>query len=259
MLFDTHTHLDQPKFDEARAELIQNAAAVGVTRMVAVGCTATSSRRCVELAGEYEGVFAAVGIHPNDAAESAPEDWTIIEQLATAPKVVAIGETGLDRHWDDTPFEQQLEFFDRHIRLAAKHDLPFVVHMRDCEADMMQVLRDAYQRGPLKGIMHSFTGDAEMASECMAMGMHISFAGMVTFKKSEALRECAAKVADERLLVETDCPYLSPEPVRGNRPNEPANVRHTAECLARVRGTSFEELAALTTANANKLFGISVD
>lgn len=256
-LFDTHSHLDQPKFDDDRAERIQNAADVGVTRMVAVGCTLKSSQRCVELASEFEGVYAAVGIHPNDAAESAPEDWSQIQQLATASKVVAIGETGLDKYWDDTPFDQQLDFFDRHIRLAAELDKPFVVHMRECEAEMMQALREAYQRGPLKGIMHSFTGDADMAAECLDMGLHISFAGMVTFKKSEDLRACAATIPEDRLLVETDSPYLSPEPVRGKRPNEPANVRHTAQCLAKVRSVSLETLASQTTANALQLFGLA--
>jgi len=258
MLFDTHTHLDQSEFDAHRSDVVERARAAGVAQLVAVGCTAAESRKCVQLADEFEGVYAAVGIQPNYVAEAKPGDWAVIEQLATEQGVVAIGETGLDRHWDYTPFDQQQDYFDRHMRLAEQHDLPFVVHMRDCDDEIMQSLRMAGRRGRLKGIMHSFTGDAEMAAECVELGMHISFAGMLTFKKSHALRDCAATIPDQRLLIETDCPYLSPEPVRGKRPNEPAHVRHTAECLAAVRGVSLVELAELTTANARELFGLTL-
>ena len=257
MLFDTHTHLDHEEFDDTRDEVLARAHEAGVESLVAVGCTAEDSQRCVQLASDRAGVYAAVGIQPNYVAEAEPSDWAEIERLATAPGVVAIGETGLDRHWDYTPLDQQQDYFDRHMRLAERHGLPFVVHMRDCDEDILAALREARTRGPLKGIMHSFTGDAEMAAECVAMGLHVSFAGMVTFKKSQQLRTCAATIPDERLLIETDCPYLSPEPVRGKRPCEPAFVRHTAECLAEVRGTTLAELARLTTSNARKLFGLA--
>jgi TatD DNase family protein len=256
MLFDTHTHLDQPDFDEIRDAVVERAQAAGVEALIAVGTTAEASRKCVELAGRYAGVFAAVGIQPNYIAEAAPDDWAEIERLATAPGVVAIGETGLDRHWDYTPFDQQQDYFQRHMALARRRDLPFIVHMRDCDDDILAGLREAHAHGPLRGIMHSFTGDAQMAAECMRMGLHISFAGMITYKKSQALRDCAVTIPDDRLLIETDCPYLSPEPVRSRRPNEPALVRHTAECIAKVRGVTLEELAALTTANAQSLFRI---
>jgi len=256
MLFDTHTHLDQEEFDAIRDDVIERARAAGVTQIIAVGCTVASSRRCVELAVEYPGVHAAVGIQPNYVAEAEPGDWAEIEKLVTVPGVVAVGETGLDRHWDYAPFDLQQDYFDRHMRLAQQHDLPFVVHMRDCDDDILKSLRVAAQNGPLRGIMHSFTGDAEMAAECIALGLHISFAGMLTFKKAESLRECAATIPDERLLIETDAPYLSPEPVRGKRPNEPAHVRHTAVCLAKVRGMSLSELAELTSRNAQELFKI---
>lgn len=259
MLFDTHTHLDQSEFDENRAAVIERARSAGVSQLIAVGCTAEASRKCVELAGEFKGVYAAVGIQPNYVAEAQPNDWGAIEQLARAPGVVAIGESGLDRHWDFTPFDQQQDYFERHLRLAQQVGLPLVVHMRDCDEDIMQSLRMARRQGVLKGIMHSYAGGVEMAAECVELGMHISFAGMVTFKKSQALRDCAATIPSERLLIETDAPYLSPEPVRGKRPCEPAYVRHTAECLARVRGTTLDELAALTTANARKLFGLAGD
>lgn len=256
MLFDTHTHLDQSEFDDIRDAVVERAQAAGVEALIAVGTTAEASRKCVELAARYACVFAAVGIQPNYVAQAATDDWAEIERLAVAPGVVAIGETGLDRHWDYTPFDQQQEYFERHIALAQRLDLPLIVHMRDCDDDILAALREARELGPLRGVMHSFTGDAAMAAECMALGLHISFAGMITYKKSQALRDCAATIPADRLLIETDCPYLSPEPVRSQRPNEPALVRHTAACIATVRGVALEELAALTTANARALFRV---
>jgi TatD DNase family protein len=256
MLFDTHTHLDQEEFDAIRPEVLARAREVGVIRMVLVGTTARASRRCVELASEDKRLYAAVGIQPNYVAESAADAWDEVVRLAAEPGIVAVGETGLDRHWDYTPFEQQQDYFDRHIRLAQQVSRPFIVHMRDCDEDILQMLREAYRRGPLLGIMHSFTGSPEMATECLEMGMHISIAGMVTFKKSSDLRACAATLPDDRLLLETDAPYLSPEPVRGKRPNEPANLLHTATRVAEARGVSLQQLAAQTTANARALFGV---
>ena len=254
MLFDTHTHLDQPEFDDTRDEVLARSREAGVTQWLAVGTTADASRKCVELAQKYEGLSAAVGIQPNYIAESAADDWSMIEQLIHEPHVVAIGETGLDRYWDYTPFDQQQEFFDRHIRLSQQTGLPFIVHMRDCDDDIVDSLRRNAQGGPLNGVMHSFTGSQEMAAECVELGLYISFAGMVTFKKSHDLRQCAAAVPNDRLLLETDSPYLSPEPVRGKKPNEPAYLRHTAQCVAEVRGISIEALARQTTENARKLF-----
>jgi TatD DNase family protein len=258
MLFDTHTHIDQADFDDDRDEVIARAQAAGVEALIAVGTTAAASRKCVELAQKHACIFASVGIQPNYLAEAAADDWTEIVALASVPKVLAIGETGLDRHWDFTPFDLQQEYFARHMRLARERDLPFIVHMRDCDADIMASLRAALEEhGPLRGVMHSFTGDAAMAAECVALGMHISFAGMLTYKKSQALRDCAATIPNDRLLIETDSPYLSPEPRRSVRRNEPAHVRHTAECLATMRGMSFKELAEMTTGNARRLFRIA--
>jgi TatD DNase family protein len=253
-LFDTHAHLDQPEFDADRADVIVRAKAAGVERMIAIGTTAETSEICVRLAGEYKGVYAAVGLQPNYLAEAKPGDWERVLALVESPGVVAIGETGLDRHWDFTPFELQQDYFDRHIRLSQQCSLPFVVHMRDCDEDILVMLREARRRGPLAGVMHSFTGSRAMMEECVAMGLYISFAGMVTYKKSTELREIAAAVPDDRILVETDSPYLSPEPVRKIKRNEPAHVRHTAACLAEVRRVTLEEFAALTTANADRLF-----
>ena len=256
MLFDTHTHIDQSEFDASRSAVLQRAQAAGVTQIIAVGCTAKASQKCVEIAHQHEGLYAAVGIQPNYVAEAKVDDWQCIERMANDPKVVAIGETGLDRHWDFTPFPLQQDYFNRHMQLAEKMDRPFIVHMRDCEEDILQMLRAARQRGLLKGIMHSFTGDAAMAAECVELGMHISFAGMLTYKNAQDLRDCARTIPAERLLIETDCPYLSPVPVRSKKPNEPGYLRHTAECLAETRGISLQELAAQTTHNAQQLFGL---
>lgn len=253
-LFDTHAHLDQPEFDADRAEVVARAREAGVTEMNAIGTTAATSAVCVRLAAEFEGVYAAVGMQPNYIAEAADGDWDRIVALVDNPGVVAIGETGLDRHWDFTPFDMQQDYFDRHLRLSQERGLPFVVHMRDCDDDILAMLREAHARGPLRGVMHSFTGSRAMADECLAMGLYISFAGMVTFKKSAALRAVAAAVPADRILVETDAPYLSPEPMRKMKRNEPANVRFTAARLAEVRGEALEDFAAQSTANARALF-----
>ena len=253
-LFDTHAHLDQPEFDDDRAAVIARAAEAGVENIIAIGISADTSQVCVALAGEYPGVHAAVGMQPNYLAESQPGDWDRVVAMLDEPGVVAIGETGLDRYWDYTPFDMQQDYFDRHLRLSQERGLPFIVHMRDCDEDILVMLREARQRGPLTGVMHSFTGSRAMMEECVAMGLAISFAGMVTFKKSAELRAIAAAVPDDRILIETDSPYLTPEPVRKVQRNEPAHVRHTAACLAEVRGSTLEEFAALTTANARRLF-----
>ncbi|HEX3727388.1 MAG TPA: TatD family hydrolase [Pirellulales bacterium] len=255
--FDTHAHLDQEEFDSDRDAVIDRAAAAGVETIVAVGVTAPSSAAIVELAAQHAGVYAAVGIQPNYTAQAQTGDWDRILQLAAHPKVVAIGETGLDRHWDYSPLDVQRDYFDRHLRLSQALGLPFIVHTRESDADVLDMLREAHRRGLLKGIMHSFTGTAETAAECVRLGLHISFAGMVTFKKSVELRSVAVTIPDERILIETDSPYLSPQPLRGKR-NEPSYLIHTAACLAEARGQTPERFAELTTQNALRLFRLDV-
>ncbi|NIL98081.1 MAG: YchF/TatD family DNA exonuclease [Planctomycetales bacterium] len=255
-LIDTHAHLDQDEFAEDQVEVIQRATAAGVEKIVAVGVGVESSRRSIRLAAQYPAVYAAVGIQPNYCAEAQPGDWDQIVRWVQQPKVVGIGETGLDRHWDYTPFDLQQDYFDRHLRLSQARGLPFIVHTRDSEADVVAMLREARQRGPLCGVMHSFVGEAAVAAECLEMGLYISFAGMVTFKKSDALRAVAATIPDDRILVETDAPYLSPAPRRGRR-NEPAHLVHTARLLAEVRQQDFDHFARLTTDNACRLFPFS--
>jgi TatD DNase family protein len=252
-LVDTHAHLDQEEFNDDRDEMIGRAAAAGIETIVAVGVTADSSAAVVALAAAHSGVFAAVGIQPNYTAAAEPGDWERIVELAAAPRVVALGETGLDRHWDYAPFAVQQDYFDRHLRLSQERNLPFIVHTRESDVDVLAMLHEARQRGPLAGVMHSFTGTAETAAECVELGLYISFAGMVTFKKSDSLRAVAATIPAERILIETDSPYLSPQPLRGKR-NEPANLVHTAACLAEVRGVSSADFASQTRANARSLF-----
>ena len=255
MLFDTHAHLDEDAFSQDVDEVIARAIASGVTSMLAVATTAESSRATIALAARVPNVFAAVGIHPNYAVQAKPGDWEIIEELASSPKVIAIGETGLDRYWDHTPFEVQLDYFRRQMELAKQHDLPFIVHCREAETDVVAALREAAGKGSLKGIMHSFCGGRATLDAALELGMHISFAGMLTFKKNVELRELAKSVPMDRLLVETDAPYLAPQPQRGKR-NEPSFVRHTAECLAEIHGRTLDEMSAITTANAKRLFGL---
>ncbi|HZN32617.1 MAG TPA: TatD family hydrolase [Pirellulaceae bacterium] len=253
-LYDTHAHLSDEQIAADVAGVVERATAAGVSRILAVGTTAESSRQCLELARRFAGARSSAGIHPNHASEAQPGDWDEIVRLSGEPEVVALGETGLDLYWKDTPLAVQQDYFDRHIRLSQQSGLALVIHLRETAAEILAMLRQARERGPLRGVMHSFTGTAQQAAEFLDVGMHISFAGMLTYKKSDDLRAVAATVPAERLLVETDSPYLSPEPFRGKRPNEPARVVHTAQCLAQVRGVSIADLASQATANAIALF-----
>jgi TatD DNase family protein len=254
-LFDTHAHLNDDEFADQLPAVIERAKAAGVERILVIGTTIATSRRAVEIVQQFAGLYAAVGIQPNYVAEAQLGDWDEIVALAKQPKVIALGETGLDRYWDNAPFDLQQDYFDRHLRLSQTTGLPFVVHMRECGEDVAAMLRDARQRGELRGVMHSFTGDLPLAEECVSLGLYISFAGMVTYKKSDALRQVAAQVPDNRILVETDSPYLSPHPHRGVRRNEPALVVHTAACLAEVRGVDLTTFAEQTWTNSLTLFG----
>jgi TatD DNase family protein len=256
VLVDTHAHLDDEQFAGDLAAVLERARAASVAQIVAVATTAPSSVACFSLASMHPNVFATVGIHPNHAAEAAPAAWDEVVALAGKKEVVGIGETGLDRHWAYTPFPLQEDYFARHLGLRRRTHKPVVIHCREADADVLRMLRaDFDKHGPIRGVMHSFVGDAATAEACLAMGLYLSFAGMLTYKNAQALREVAARLPLESLLVETDCPYLSPVPVRGKR-NEPANVVHTAACLAGLHGMTPEALADWTTRNARALFGL---
>jgi TatD DNase family protein len=256
-LIDTHAHLFDDRFGSDLPAALDRAAAAGVERAVCIGIDRESSLESVRLANQYPILVAAVGIQPNHAAEAQPGDWGAVVRLAQSePRVVAIGETGLDRYWDRTPFALQEDYFARHIELARGLGKPFVIHCRDAEADVVRVLRGEFDRhGPIRAVMHSFSGDLATAKACLDMGLHVSFAGMITYKTAQDLRDVAKEVPLDRLLVETDCPYLSPVPHRGKR-NEPAFVAHTAACIADARGVPAEVVAEHTTRNARQLFGL---
>ena len=255
MLFETHAHLASEHLADDLSGVVARAKAAGVTTILSVGTDLATSRRCLEIAAAHDGVLASAGIHPTHAGEAQPGDWDEVVQLVRRDKsIVALGETGLDNYWKEVPFPLQQDYFDRHLRLSQELNLPFIVHQRECMAEILTMLHEAVVRGPLRGVMHSFTGTADEAAECLSLGMHISFAGMVTFKKSDDLRAVAKTIPTEKILVETDAPYLSPEPFRGKRPNEPARVVHTAQCLADVRGVSLADFSRQTTTNAAALF-----
>jgi TatD DNase family protein len=257
MLIDTHSHLFDGRFRKDLPAVLSRAAEAGVERVVCLGIDRESSIESVRIANQFPIVVAAVGIQPNSAAEARPGDWEEVVRLAeTEPRVVAIGETGLDRYWDRTPFAMQEDYFARHIDLARRRNKPFAIHCREAEIDVVKVLRAQFAaHGPVRAVMHSFSGDRATALACLEMGLYISFAGMVTYPKAQDLREVAKEVPLERLLVETDCPYLAPQPVRGQR-NEPAFVAHTAALLADVKGVTVAEVEEHTTRNAKALFGM---
>lgn len=255
MLVDTHCHLD---FDVLSADLdgvVARAAAAGVGRMVTINTRLTTFPALAAIAERFPGrVWCTVGVHPHQAEEEAAGCTAErIVELSRHPKVVGIGESGLDHFYDKSPRDVQEASFRKHIRACLETGLPLVVHSRDAEADTMRVLREEAAGTGLQGIMHCFSGSRQLAEDALEFGFHISFSGILTFKKSQDLRDTAAIVPMDRLLVETDAPYLAPEPHRG-RPNEPAYVAHTAARLAEVKGVTAAEIAAATTANARRLY-----
>lgn len=251
--FDSHCHVDPMRYSGDLDAVLARARAAGVAGMALIGTRAADSEAAAALAAREPGLVAAAGIHPNDTAEAEPDEWDRIVSLVASGRVAAVGETGLDWYRTTAPPEFQRDFFDRHIRLAQRSALPLVIHTRESTLDCLDMLREALARGPLSAILHSFTGTADEAAEAVELGFFLGFAGMVTFRSAAALKEVAKSVPLDRLLIETDSPFLSPEPLRGKR-NEPANVIHTATCLALARGESLETFAAATTANARRVY-----
>lgn len=253
---DTHAHLDDERFHGDLPAVLERAEKAGLKRIVVVATTAIDSPRCVALAARHPLLRATVGIQPNHVAEASPTAWDEVVARANDPAVIALGETGLDRYWDYTPFAQQEDYFARHLELARKLNRAVVIHCREAEGDVVRMLRTDFDKhGPIRAVMHSFTGDLATARACLDMGLFISFAGMLTYKNAHALRDVAAQMPLQRVLVETDCPYLAPVPHRGQR-NEPAYVVHTAAVLAQALGVPVEAIAEHTTRNARHLFGI---
>ncbi|MEI6084451.1 MAG: TatD family hydrolase [Verrucomicrobiota bacterium] len=253
MFVDTHCHLSFPEFAAELPQVIARAHAAGVTRMVAIATDLPAARRVLEIAGQHAGVSAAVGLHPNHIAECRLCEMKTVGELAEAAQVVAIGETGLDYYRSKEHAQQQKDFLWAHLELAKERRLPVVIHNRAAEADLMEILR-AHEPGFRPwGVMHCFGGDAKFAFDCLEIGLLISFTGILTFKNGDAIREVARQVPLDKVMLETDAPYLAPIPERGKR-NEPAFIPHIAAVLAEVKGVPVEEIARITTATAEQFF-----
>jgi TatD DNase family protein len=257
ILIDSHAHLDAQAFDPDRNEMIQRAWQAGLRAIVTVGVGRDLSEieGALTLAGEHQAVFATVGVHPHDAKNIKAEWYDQIEKLARHSKVVGIGETGLDYHYMNSPKAAQRQAFERFLRIGRALDLPVVIHTREADEDTVSVLREAREASgrPLCGVVHCFSGDYPLARQVLDMGLHISFTGIITFPKADLLRGVLKKIPLERVLLETDCPYLAPMPFRGKR-NEPARVVQVAETVATVLGRPVEEVARITTQNVVRLF-----
>jgi TatD DNase family protein len=254
MLIDTHTHLDAHQFDEDRAEVIERARTAGVHKLINIGFNRETIPTTMALAEQYDFIYAVVGWHPVDSINMLPGDLDWIASLCDHSKVVAIGEIGLDYHWDTSPKGVQQRVFREQIQLARQKKKPIVIHNRDAHEDVVRLLieEDAKDVG---GVMHCYSGSWETAKRCLDINFYISFGGPVTFKNARVPKEVLAKVPLDRLLIETDAPYLAPHPHRGKR-NESAFVRLVAETAAEITGKSVDEIAKITTENAMKCFGI---
>lgn len=253
MLFDSHAHIDDEQFDVDREQVIKRAIEKGVTGIINVGTCIPSSARSVALAGQYEGIYAAVGIHPHDAEGILESDYQQLIAWSKLDKVVAIGEIGLDYYRDLSPRDAQRAVFIRQIDVARQMNMPLIIHDRDAHGDILDIIKK--EAKGLSGVLHCFSGSMEMAKEVIKLGFYISIAGPVTFKNAAKLPEIAASVPLECLLVETDSPYLTPHPHRGKR-NEPAYVRIVAEQVASLRGIELSALVEATSANVRRLFKI---
>ncbi|MBS4221109.1 TatD family hydrolase [Bacillus sp. FJAT-49711] len=254
MLFDTHVHLNDDQYAEDLDEVIARAKNAGVEYMVVVGFDRKTIQKALEIIDEHKFLYASVGWHPVDAIDMTEEDLIWLEEVAAHPKVVALGEMGLDYHWDKSPKEIQKDVFRKQIRLAKKINMPIIIHNRDATQDIIEILKEEHAE-EVGGIMHCFSGSAEVAKQCLDLNFYISLGGPVTFKNAKKPKEVAIQVPLDRLLIETDCPYLAPHPYRGKR-NEPSYVRLVAEQIADLKSLSLEEVAQITTANAKKVFGI---
>jgi len=257
LFIDSHAHLDSEAFDADREAVIERAHGVGVSEMIVVGASdgIESARRAVKLADPEAGLYATIGVHPHDVAEMN-DDWVSeIARLAGLPQVVGIGETGLDYHYDHSPRQDQMHWFGHFADLALELDLPLVCHIRDAHKEARSLLQPLCASG-LRGVIHCFTGNSEDARNYVEMGLFVSFSGIATFKKSAEIRAAARLIPSDRILVETDCPYLAPVPKRGQR-NEPAFLAHTAALLAHERGVELAEFAQQATANTRILFALT--
>ena len=254
MLIDSHAHLDDERFDKDRDQIIKSLKEEGIELVINPGADVGSSIKAVALAEKYPNVYAAVGVHPHDAKTMDENTIDLLRSFTNREKVVAIGEIGLDYYYDNSPRDIQRKRFREQLDLAKEVGLPVIIHSRDAAKDTFDILKEA-QDGTLKGVMHCYSGSVEMAREYINLGFYISLAGPATFKNARVAMDVAKVVPIDRLLIETDSPYLTPEPHRGKR-NEPAYVRYVAGTIAELRGMTFEELARKTAENTKRLFNI---
>lgn len=254
MLIDSHAHLDDKRFDSDRDMLIKNLKDNGLDLVINIGADLQTSIASVSLAEKYENIYAAIGVHPHSAKEMDNSTIEILKSFAKREKVVAIGEIGLDFHYDNSPRDVQRKWFKEQLKLAKEVDLPVVIHTREASQETFDILKEA-QDGKLRGVLHCYSGSVEMALEYIKLGFYISLGGPVTFNNAKVSREVAKAVPLDKLLIETDCPYLTPVPYRGKR-NEPIFVKYVAETIAEIRGISLEELGEATNRNTKELFNI---
>lgn len=253
-VIDSHCHLDMDSYSTDCREVVQRAGQVGVKYVMTIGIDLQSSRAAVRIAEQHSEVYCSIGVHPHHCAETNSEDYEVLVELAGHPKVKAYGEIGLDYVKNYAPKETQLDHFKRQVNLAKKLNLPLIVHDREAHADVMGILSEAAPF-PSGGVMHCYSGDSHLAKEVLDLGFYISIPGVVTFKKATVIQEVVADVPLASMLVETDGPYLSPEPYRGRR-NEPAYVLYTAKKIAEIKGVALDEVASQTSRNACRLFGL---
>lgn len=252
MFIDTHSHLNFPDFNEDYRDVIERAKSVGITAILNVGANLPTSKRAIDLAQKENLCYATVGVHPTNTNDLKTEDYLALEDLAKRKKVVAIGEIGLDYFHHQVPRKIQKESFKQQILIAERLELPVIIHNRDANQDSLAILGETRMK---RGVMHCFSGDSDFAREVLSLGFYISFTGNLTYKRNEFLREVAREIPLERMLLETDCPYLSPQTKRGMR-NEPSFLIYAAEELARIKGISLENLGEITTKNAKNLFAL---
>jgi TatD DNase family protein len=252
-IIDSHCHLDFPDFADDLDGVVERARTAGVERMITIGTKVSKAAGVVAIAERYDDVFFTVGTHPHEAAAEDAEDFAAMRAFARHPKCVGIGEAGLDYHYDNAPRDVARRVFRGHIALARELDLPLVIHARDADDDIAAILTDEMGQGRFSALLHCFTSSRQLAETALELGLSISFSGVVTFKKSEALRTIARDVPLDRILVETDAPYLAPTPHRGRR-NEPAFVVSTAGVVAEARGITADALAEATRANTHAIF-----
>ena len=253
MLVDSHCHLDFADFDADRDDLVKRANDAGVARMVTISTRVREADKLRGITARYAGVWRSIGTHPHNAAEELDVSAADLVRLAAEPDVVAIGEAGLDYHYDNSPVEAQRQGFLRHIAASRETGLPLVIHTREADEACSRILEDEMAKGSFRAVLHCYTGGRELAMKAISLGLSISFTGILTFKKSQALRDLAAELPADRIMVETDAPYLAPGKFRGKR-NEPAYVVEIARVLAETRGVSLEEISRQTTENFYRLF-----